>query len=329
MQNKKILLVFTGGTISSKESDGIIEKKQKTYTLLSDKNPEDFHILSPFDILSENMTPEYLFSLCREMRKALSQDTYRAVIITHGTDTLSYTAQMISLLFETTQIPFVLLGSKRPQNASNFDGKINFDHALLLLDLVSEGVYVVSRHENGSDRIYAASHILQADCISDDFSSYRGQAFASIEKNQVQLSPDFQKAACYPTLLSLFSEKEPSGDIHAPFIISPYIGLDYRQFNIENYQGKSILHLLYHSGTACTEGKDYQNLLLFSEKCQKEGKTLYLAPIEKGRAFYESASSFFHSSSIVPIYDTAPERAYAMLLLSEYLEISAKELFSL
>ena len=162
--SKKLLIVFTGGTISTEIKENVIVKGQKTSSLLSLLPPHySYDLLEPFDILSENMTTDLLFSLFRSISDALQKEKYHGVLITHGTDTLAYTAQLAALLLGAVSCPVILLGSKYASNHPQYDGQINFTKAIQLLSFVSTGVYVVSHHFNGMDYVYPAE-IGRASC---------------------------------------------------------------------------------------------------------------------------------------------------------------------
>lgn len=170
---KKNLLVFTGGTISAYQKDGEIVRGQKSFELLKGYKSSDFDILEPVDILSENMTPQILFQIFREIIRKIKGQSYRSIIVTHGTDTLAYTAQLGTLLFSSLPFPVIFLGSKLPSDHPESDGKINFSHALQLAEKIRSGVFVVSRQQTGHDVIFAAESIQQANFTEDDFSAFQ------------------------------------------------------------------------------------------------------------------------------------------------------------
>ena len=92
----KLLTVFTGGTISCSVSDGVLapDSQNGSYLLGLARQAgvrDDFETVQPFSVLSENMTPDCLRQLRRCITERLGEG-YDGVIVTHGTDTLAYTA---------------------------------------------------------------------------------------------------------------------------------------------------------------------------------------------------------------------------------------------
>lgn len=66
------------------------------------------------------------------------------IIITHGTDRLQHTGErLVERLGERPRVPIVLTGAMRPYELRNTDAMQNFTEALLAVQLVEPGVYVV------------------------------------------------------------------------------------------------------------------------------------------------------------------------------------------
>ena len=85
-------------------------------------------------------------------------------------------------------------------------------------------------------------------------------------------------------------------------VISPYVGIDYNSYKIDNIQ--AVLHTMYHSATAPYSVND------FISKCNDKGIPFYFVT-ENSSADYESAKNFKNI-----IFNSTLESAYARLLLS-------------
>ncbi len=136
-----ILVIFTGGTISSSERGGYIgPDEQNNYRLINEykkRSPEkcadiNFSTSSPYYILSENLTGKHINLLADCIDKALSSDACDGIIIAHGTDTLQYTAAGLSYIYSDINIPIVLVSSnyilddRRANGYDNFSAAVNF-----------------------------------------------------------------------------------------------------------------------------------------------------------------------------------------------------------
>ena len=318
--HEKHLLVFTGGTISAFQKDGEIVRGQKTFQLLHDCEVSDFDILEPVDILSENMTPQILFQIFKQITAKVKEQSYKSIIITHGTDTLAFTAQLGAILFSSFSFPMIFLGSKLPSDHPDSDGKINFHHARRLAELVCSGVYVISRRQDGRDVVFAAETVQQADIKSDDFSAFQNNIFGWFENGELVKSSSFRPYSQFKEqkFHRLF-EREKIPDNHNVLMIPAYIGQDYSLFDLEKYAGKYILHQMYHSGTACMYGESSESLADFAKRCTLTGKQLFIAPIYRDRPPYETTAALL-KEGVTPLYDMPIERAWAILTLTSWLD---------
>ena len=99
-------------------------------------------------ILSENMTPALWQELARAVHGAI-EDGAAGVIVTHGTDTMSYSAAALAFML-STPVPVVLVGSQRSADRPSSDNVMNGVCAAsaAISDL---GEVAVVMHEGPSD----------------------------------------------------------------------------------------------------------------------------------------------------------------------------------
>ena len=138
---KKILIVLTGGTIGSQaEGECVNVTDTSPYRLLrlyketygqKEADEEEFEVIQPMAILSENMDLEAWSRLCRVMWD-IPCEKYAGVIVTHGSDTLSYTSALLGLLLGHVEIPVVLTASNYPLGEKGSNGLTNFRSAVEL-----------------------------------------------------------------------------------------------------------------------------------------------------------------------------------------------------
>jgi len=130
---KKILLIATGGTIASYSgSEGLIPGIAAEGLLKC--VPEIFEFCQPhaiqiYNIDSTNVTPAHWVQLATTIRD--NYDDYDGFVVCHGTDTMSYTAAMISYMVQHSPKPIVFTGSQQPIDKEDTDGRINLRDSFL------------------------------------------------------------------------------------------------------------------------------------------------------------------------------------------------------
>ncbi|SDM22912.1 asparaginase [Halarsenatibacter silvermanii] len=140
-----ILIVSTGGTIASVESvngktPGLRAKELIEY-LPGLKSAGSLETIDVFEIDSTNMQPEDWLTIAEVIREQ-SQD-YEGVVVTHGTDTMAYTAGALTYLLQDLELPVVLTGSMRPIGRPMSDARGNLVDAIRCACRDIEGVFVV------------------------------------------------------------------------------------------------------------------------------------------------------------------------------------------
>lgn len=144
---KKIILLATGGTIASQKSEamGPLVPAFKAAELL-DFVPQIKSICQGYakDIMfmdSSNIQPEQWQMIARETFGALLE--YDGVVITHGTDTLAYTASMLSFMLRGLNKPVIFTGAQKPISDLMSDGRRNLEAAFAAAVSGAPGVYVL------------------------------------------------------------------------------------------------------------------------------------------------------------------------------------------
>ncbi len=125
-------LVGVGGTIVSKvnyETGGVIAKL--TPDELSEMVPEikEFsqikYIVSPFTKMSEDNVPSDWVQLAKACHEELTKPDVEGVVVSHGTDTLHYTAAALSFMLQNLSKPVVLVGAQRSSDRGSSDAVMN------------------------------------------------------------------------------------------------------------------------------------------------------------------------------------------------------------
>ena len=142
---KHILLIGTGGTIASEATAEGLAPELTTEQLLA-QVPAISGICRVtcrqlFTIDSTNMTPRHWVALARVIRE--EYDRYDGFVITHGTDTMAYTAAALSYLIQHSPKPIVLTGAQKPIGFETTDSRMNLTDAFLVAVNEMPGVQIV------------------------------------------------------------------------------------------------------------------------------------------------------------------------------------------
>jgi len=327
-----VLMVFTGGTISSRISGSTFEISDPPYQLLEDVSEDRmvFTICEPFSTLSENMTPDMLFRLFCAISEACSAKIYDGILIAHGTDTMAYTAQLAYVLLSGLGLPVVLFGSKLPLENPENDGTNNFKNAIALLKQTKTGVFVVSRSRDGTNYVHSAGKIMQATSENDDFLSCKGQYAGILQDGKFQRNPKYPPTDPPARSLEYLRRISSLRVLPTPetvLVLDACVGTHFQSFDLARKEYVFILQRLYHSGTACTSPPDSPYSLLYLQLlCKHNFKRLFIAQIDRDRMPYSTTQELIHAG-ITPIFDIAFEAVWAGLLLSTWLKEKPEEFF--
>lgn len=139
----KLKLVSTGGTIACLPGENGLMPGLTGSQLLeyADMPVFDVDCVDLFSMDSSNIQPEEWRVIAEEIKKSVEQG-YDGVIVTHGTDTMAYTASMLSFMLLNIPIPVVMTGSQYPIVRPDSDGRKNLRDALIAARRMAGGVYV-------------------------------------------------------------------------------------------------------------------------------------------------------------------------------------------
>jgi len=132
-----IKLLGTGGTVASRldYTTGAVIPSFTPGELFSSV-PELAEICNlecetAFEILSENMKPEYWQELAEKVKSAADAGI-EGILIGHGTDTMSFTSAALSFMLEDLPIPIVITGSQRSSDRPSSDAALNLINAAVV-----------------------------------------------------------------------------------------------------------------------------------------------------------------------------------------------------
>lgn len=152
---KKIIIVFTGGTIAMRIDE-------KTHAAVPAINGEqilqmtpglstiaEIHFLNFSNIPGPHMTPEKMFELSNIIQHKLEFEDFDGAVVTHGTDSLEETAYLVDLTSKSEK-PIVFVGSMKSSSELGFDGPVNLiaaTYAAVSDEAYNRGVLVVMNNE--------------------------------------------------------------------------------------------------------------------------------------------------------------------------------------
>lgn len=143
---KHILMIATGGTIASKNNGAGLTPALNSDELLACV-PEIAQIarvttVQPFNLDSTNIGPKHWLEIARLIEENYAK--YDGFVVTHGTDTMAYTAAALSYLVQNSPKPVVLTGSQKSAYLRDTDARQNLADAFAFCaDDNASGVHIV------------------------------------------------------------------------------------------------------------------------------------------------------------------------------------------
>ena len=142
---KKLMILSTGGTIACTQTeDGLIPTLSADDILAYVPDAAKLGKIETKTILnldSSNIQPEEWRLIAKAVFDCLPD--YDGIVILHGTDTMAYTASMLSFMLRNVDKPVVITGSQLPVGHPNTDAKANLRDAMITAASGIPGVVVV------------------------------------------------------------------------------------------------------------------------------------------------------------------------------------------
>lgn len=316
----KLLFVFTGGTIGSKVNDNYIKTDESApYELIeaySRKHglPHSYDIITPYTKLSENNTGKTITNLVKCVADAIGAgnnknsspgkaqaNSYDGVIVTHGTDTLPYSAAALDYALGQDCVPVCVVSANYPINDKRSNALANLRGAIKLIEEHSlRGVFVPYTNHDGITYIHRPTKLLETLTCSDEYFSINNECFGHIKDDRLCINDTFKNLNILQ--VDNVSLNDECNDITR---IKFYPGLKLPAVCEDT---KCVLIEGYHSGTINTEYPGYRS---FFDEMKKRNIPIFLAGVNKGIS-YES-TSVYDELGISPIYGVSPVAVYMKL----------------
>lgn len=142
MAEKRLLLLTTGGTIASEASESGLVPRESGQSLVErlEKLPYNIDVKDILQLDSSNIQPEEWQLIATEIYD--NMDKYDGIVLSHGTDTMSYTASMLSFMIQNVKVPVVLTGSQVPINVVLSDAPDNLRLAFVAAATCKPTIYL-------------------------------------------------------------------------------------------------------------------------------------------------------------------------------------------
>ena len=178
---KHILMLATGGTIASKETGqglapAITSREILGYVPAIGElcRVETIQLMN---LDSSNLGPSHWLRVARAIEE--HYDRYDGFVVTHGTDTMAYTAAALSYLIQFSPKPIVLTGSQKSICLENTDARMNLYNAFL---------YAASEGSRGVSLVFDGKVILGTRARKERTKSFN--AFSSVDYPEIGVIRD-------------------------------------------------------------------------------------------------------------------------------------------
>lgn len=156
----KIAMISTGGTIASKidyRTGGVraaltAEELYAAVPELSNYAQIDAEVL--FSEYSENLSVKHWGKMAERVYEKIV-DGYEGIVLTHGTDTMHYSAAALSFALINAPVPVVLVGAQRSSDRPSSDAALNLIGATQFASAADVSGVFVAMHNNTSDDVIA------------------------------------------------------------------------------------------------------------------------------------------------------------------------------
>ncbi len=142
-QKKKILLITTGGTIASMSGSDGLEPHRSGVMEREINQLRTYYDISVRDVMcldSSNIRPEEWQLIAADIFS--QRQGFDGIVVSHGTDTMAYTASAVTFMLPDIDVPVVFTGSQLPLSDMLSDGPDNLRTAFAMAASGHPGVFL-------------------------------------------------------------------------------------------------------------------------------------------------------------------------------------------
>ena len=327
MKRGKILAITSGGTIGSLLEDDAIAVSKRGESVLTQKLRSleealgvSLDIYSAANASSSDFEPENWVTFAQIINDARDSGIDR-FLITHGTDTLHYTAAYLAVQFATAPIKICLTGAFFPNKHIRSDGASNLACALdAIVDTkVDNGTYVCFPQSLGVTPAVAVMAPYY------DETQYRTLYCQALNEEDARLKASAIAKAVLTECTPFVSTSQLNRAKSEVFFTRLHPGLDMRVY--DHVPANSFLILEgFHSGTASSKREPHTLLAL---RARRPDITMCLASVPSPMVEVPYKVSIVLAESGVWIYrDIPPHVLFVTALVGKALNAPAREAFA-
>ena len=276
---------------------------------------------------NESLKTSYLSQAKDDLSTFNSQthDKIQGIIVTHGTDSLAYTAAILQYIFSYSRIPIVLVSSDyvltdpRANGLTNFSHAVDFiRHAHISSNKANEnicinqdtssvaGVFVSYCNKGGLPMIHRGNRLQNVITYSADVYSILDSWYGKFENDRFFLNPNYK---IKDKIKSPFLENsELIADTKSIVCLKAAPGLTYPALTDQH---KAVLFEGYHSGTIPID----ENLKKFALTAASLQIPIYLTGLTESADHYETVEQYL-KLGICPLVNRSTISQYCKLWLT-------------
>ena len=303
---KNILMIGTGGTSASEMTPSGLTPELNSTQLLSfvPRIGEMCHVdcVQLYSLDSTNIRPAHWLGVAKAVRENYAR--YDGFVISHGTDTMAYTAAALSYLIQGSPKPIVLTGAQKPIWFDGTDSKRNLTDAFLYACRGCGGVQIVF---NG--KVILGTRARKT--CSKSFQAFSSVNYPDLAVVQDEHLLQYMRCACYPSPVFYDALDDKVGLLKLipgtpaavlEFMLDRFDGLVIESFGVgglPEYEGDASYFDIIHRGIA--RGK----LVVMTTQVPNEGSNL---------AVYHVGGRLKSALCLLEAYDMTTEAAVAKLM---------------
>jgi L-asparaginase len=320
MMKKRILIINTGGTISSVKKghgyeplQGYVSSVLETISALSNPDMPNYVIKEYQPLLdSSNMTVSEWNRIAADI--ATEHANFDGFVIFHGTDTMAYTASALSFMLENLDKPVIITGSQIPLSEARNDA----------VDNVITSLWLCAHQPINEVCVYFNQQLLRGN---------RAQKISAQQFNAFD-SPNFPHLATIGIHIELHHEHLlPSSK--KPFrlqTINPHFIANFRLF--PGFASDVLSYMLHQPirglvletyGAGNAQNNDPLFLKLLADACKRGVVIVNCSQCPQGRVEMNQYATGYSlkKAGLISGHDMTPEAAHCKLLylLSKYPDV--------